>query len=102
MLLLHCVLTELRPAHVRHPYVDVSIKLLRLDKALGEDLLLLLALSDTILHLGFECKSGRVKCLSLSIDISGEIALMSENTLVVDILVFHNRRLLVLNRVVYL
>ena len=102
MLLLHDVLAELWPAHVRHPDVDVSIKLLRLDKALCKDLLLLLALSDTFRDLGFECKTGRVKSLSLSVGVSGEVALMSKNALVVDRLIFHKRRLLVMNRVVYL
>ena len=60
MLLLHDVLAELWPAHVRHPNIDVGVKLLRLDKALGEVLLLLLALRDAFGHLRFEGEPGRV------------------------------------------
>ena len=58
MLLLHHVLAELGSAHVRNPDVDVSIKLLRLDKAFSKVFLLLLTLSDTFRHLGFEGKPG--------------------------------------------
>ena len=97
MLLLHGVLAELWPAHVRHPNIDVSIKLLRLDKAFGEVLLLLLALSDTFGHLGFEGEPGRVKRLTLCIGVLGEVALKSKDALVVDVLILHDGRLLVLN-----